>query len=294
MLLRDRLRICHVFREGSIMNKRFLFGVLLLVLLPLAVSAGDKSPWEKKLPFKNATIHYTISGVENGSEVTYIRDYGREVVTYHTTKTTMMGMTMVNETVDITTPDWIYQFDLTERTGTKIVNPEKYMIEEYNKLSKAEKKRVRENGEKMGVSMAEGFSGNVQQNVKKILGYNCDRAEVMGTVVYSIHGSGIPLLVESNMMGVNMKVEATSVDEGRVKDKYFQFPEGIEARYDPQSDVVAREMAKQTIAMLKNPESVKKQGAMPQGQEQQMSPEDQQQMQQAMEVLKGMFGTPPQ
>ncbi len=276
------------------MNKRFLFGVLLLVLLPLAVSAGDKSPWEKKLPFKNATIHYTISGVENGSEVTYIRDYGREVVTYHTTKTTMMGMTMVNETVDITTPDWIYQFDLTERTGTKIVNPEKYMIEEYNKLSKAEKKRVRENGEKMGVSMAEGFSGNVQQNVKKILGYNCDRAEVMGTVVYSIHGSGIPLLVESNMMGVNMKVEATSVDEGRVKDKYFQFPEGIEARYDPQSDVVAREMAKQTIAMLKNPESVKKQGAMPQGQEQQMSPEDQQQMQQAMEVLKGMFGTPPQ
>jgi hypothetical protein len=278
------------------MKKGFLFGLMVLMLLPVSVAAGDKSPWELKLPFKSATIHYTISGMENGSEVTYIRDYGREVATYHTTKTTMMGMTMVNETVDIDTPEWLYQFDLTERTGTKSVNPEKYMIEEYNKLSRADKKRVKENGEKMGASIPEGFGGNVQQNAQKILGYSCDRAEMMGTVVYSIHGSGIPLLVESNMMGMNMKIEATSVDKGKVSDKYFQFPEGIEAKFDPQSDAMAHEMAKQTIAMLKDPESAKKQGGRPmmQGQQQQMSPEDQEQMQQAMEMLKGMFGTQPQ
>lgn len=278
------------------MKKGFLFGLVLLLLLPLSAVAGKKSPWEVKLPFKHATIHYTISGMENGSEVTYIRDYGREVATYHTTKTTMMGMTMVNESVDIETPEWLYQFDLTERTGTKSVNPQKYMVEEYNKLSKADKKRVDKNSEKMGVSFAEGFGGNVQQNAKKILGYSCDRAEMMGTVVYSIHGSGLPLLVESNMMGMSMKVEATSVDKGKVAKKYFEFPQGIEVEYDPQSDTIAREMAKQTIAMLKDPESAKKQGGMPtmQGQQQQMSPEDQQQMQEAMEMLKGMFGTPPQ
>jgi len=278
------------------MNKGFLFGLVVLILLPFSVAAGDKSPWEAKLPFKNATIHYTISGMENGSEVTYIRDYGREVATYHTTKTSMMGMTMVNETVDIDTPNWLYQFDLTERTGTKSVNPQKYMIEEYNKLSRDEQKRVEENGEKMGISAAEGFGGNVQQNVKKILGYSCYRSEMMGTVVYSIHGSGIPLLVESNMMGMSMKVEASSVDEGKVADMFFQFPQGIEAKFDPQSDAIAREMAKQTIAMLKDPESAGKQGGMPmmQGQQQQMSPEDQEQMQQAMEMLKGMFGTQPQ
>jgi hypothetical protein len=278
------------------MKKGFLFGLVLLMVLPFSVAAKDKSPWEAKLPFKNATIQYTISGMENGSEVTYIRDYGREVATYHTTKTSMMGMVMVNETVDIDTPDWLYQFDLTEGTGSKSVNPQKYMIEEYNKLSRAEQKRVQENGEKMGVSTAEGFGGNVQQNVKKVLGYSCDRAEMMGTVVYSIHGSGLPLLVESNMMGMNMKVEAVSVDEGKVADTFFQFPQGIEAEFDPQSDAIAREMAKQTIAMLKDPESAEKQGAMPtiQEQQQQMSPEDQEQMQQAMEMLKGMFGTQPQ
>ena len=278
------------------MSKKFLFGFVVLLLLPLSVSAGDKSPWETKLPFKSATIHYTISGMENGSEVVYIRDYGREVATYHTAKTTMMGMSMVNETVEIDTPEWLYRFDLTESTGSKSVNPEKYMIEEYDKLSGAEQKRVRENGEKMGVTMAEGFGGNVQQNAKKILGYDCDRAEMMGTVVYSIHGSGIPLLVETDMMGMTMKIEATSVDKGKVAKKFFQFPKGIEPKFDPQSDAMAREMARQTIAALKDPESVKKQGGIPgmQGQQQEMTPEEQQQMQKAMEMMKGMFGAPPQ
>ncbi len=278
------------------MNKRFLFGLMLLILLPFTVAAGDISPWEAKLPFKNATIHYTISGMQNGSEVTYIRDYGREVATYHTAKITMMGMTMVEETVDITTPEWEYRFDLTERTGTKSVNPTKYMIEEYNTLSRAEKKEVKKNGEKMGTSVAEGFGGNVQQNVKKIHGYSCDRAEMMGSVVYSIHGSGFPLLIESNMMGMKMKVEATSVDEGKVADKFFEFPQGIEIQYDSQSDAIAREMAKQTIATLKDPENAAKNSGMPMmpGQQPEMSPEDQEQMQQAMEMLKGMFGNQPQ
>lgn len=278
------------------MKKGFLLGLLLVMLSSLSVAAGESSPWEAKLPFKNATIHYTISGMENGTEVIYVRDYGREVATYHTTKTTMMGMTMVKETVEINTPDWLYQFDLNEKTGSKSVNPEKYMIAEYDKLSRAEKKRVRENGEKMGVTFSEGFGGNVQQNVKNILGYSCDRAEMMGSVVYSIHGSGLPLFIESNMMGMNMKIEASSVDEGKVADSFFQFPQGIEAKLDPQSDAMAREMAKQTIAMLKDPESVKKQGGIPmmQGQQEQMSPEEKEQMEQAMEMLKGMFGTQPQ
>jgi hypothetical protein len=98
------------------------------------------------------------------------------------------------------------------------------------------------------------------------------------------------------MMGMNMKIEATSVDKGKVADSYFQFPRGIEPQFDPQSDAVAREMARQTIAMLKDPDSAKKIVApsIPGQQQQQMSPEEQQEMQQAMEMLKGMFGNQPQ
>ncbi|MBU1137669.1 MAG: hypothetical protein KKA76_01705, partial [Proteobacteria bacterium] len=152
------------------MGRKCLIAVMLVFLMPLGAFAGNKSPWEMELPFKSATIHYTIRGIENGSEVKYIRDYGREVATYHTTKTSMMGMTMVTETVDIDTPDWQYHFDLSQRTGTKSVNPQKYMIEEYNKLSKAERKQLEENAEKMGKSVTDGFGGTIQQNAEKILG----------------------------------------------------------------------------------------------------------------------------
>jgi len=279
------------------MGRKCLIAIVLILLLPVAVVAGKKSPWEVELPFNSATIHYTISGIENGSEVKYIRDFGREVATYHTTKTSMMGMTMVNETVEIDTPDWQYQFDLSKGTGTKNVNPQKYMVEEYNKLSEAERKQIEENAEKMGASVADGFGGSVQKNAEKILGYSCDRAEIMGTVAYNIHGTGIPLRVQSSMMGMSMKIEATAVDEGQAAAKFFQLPEGIEPQLDPQSDAMAREIARQTIAMLKDPESAKNMGGAQKMQmpgQQQLAPEEQEQMEQAMEMLKGMFGNPNQ
>ncbi len=276
------------------MNKKIMFSFILLLVLPVSVMAGNKSPWEMKLPFKHATINYTISGVESGTEVTYIRDSGQEVASYHTTKTSMMGMSIVNETVDITTPDWEYNFDITNHSGNKSVNPEKYMIEEYNKLSKAEKKQVHKNVEQMGSSVAEGLGGKVQQNAEEILGYSCDRADMMGTVAYSIHGTDIPLRVESNMMGMSMKIVATSVKEGKVADKYFQLPAGIEPYLDPQSDAIARSLAKETITMLKDPEGAKRlrTEAMQERMEaeEQMTPEQQQQMEQAMQMMQGLFG----
>jgi len=276
------------------MSKRILFIFILLLTFPLNVTAENKSPWEMKLPFQNATIEYTISGVENGNEVTYIRNSGQETASYHTTKTNMMGMVIVNETVDITTPEWEYNFDITNHSGTKNVNPEKYMIEEYNKLSKAEKEQVHKNVEQMGVSVAEGLGGKVQQKAEKILGYTCDKADMMGTVAYSIHGTDIPLRVESNLMGMSMKIEATSVKEGKVADKYFQLPAGIKPVLDSQSDAIARSLAKETIAMLKDPKGAKKlrSEAMQQriDTKEHVTPEQQQQMEQAMQMIQGLFG----
>lgn len=277
------------------MNAKILIGFVLLTVLPSWVMAGEKSPWEMmKLPFEQAAIEYTISGVENGTEVTYIRESGREIATYHTTKTRMMGMTIVNEQVDITTPDWKYSFDLTNNSGTKSVNPEKYMIEEYNTLSRAEKKQVHKNVEDMGATFTEGFGGSVKQNAETILGYSCDRSDVMGTVSYTIHGTSIPLRVVSNMMGMNMKIEATAVKEDAVAKRHFQLPAGITPVHDPQSDVIARNLAKETIAMLKDPEGSKKAQPRPHPRQirsdEELTPEQKQQMEQAMQMMQGLFG----
>lgn len=223
---------------------------VMVLLLPVLAIAGSNNPWERKLPFKNLTVKYKISGNEKGTETLYIRDYGKEMATYHTS--TVMGQK--TNKVTISTTDWIYTFDLVNRTGEKNPNPHKYMLEEYNKLSKAEQKEVRKNAKDMGMSMTKGLNGKIEMNAQKILGFDCDKASIMGTTVYSIHKTGIPLKSDSNIMGISMKKEATEVSKGAVDAKYFKFPAGIVAKANPQGEAMARSVAKQTIAMLKNPE----------------------------------------
>jgi hypothetical protein len=273
--------------------------VAMVLLLPIMATAGNSNPWEKKLPFKGATIHYTLSGMEQGVETLYIRESGRETATYHKGKTSMMGMVTNTDTIEIETPDWVYTFDLITRTGTKSANPQKYMIEEYQRLTPAEQKQVVENVKKMSLLPGtEAMGAKVEPKAAKILGYDCDKVQMMGTTVYSLHDTGIPLKMDSNMMGMSMKQEATSIDEGAVSAKYFEPPPGIEAVADPQADAQARDMARQTLAMLKSPDGAKKmegQGPvnplMAPGEDgQQMTPEEKQEMEQAMEMMKGMMG----
>ena len=111
-----------------------------------------------------------------------------------------------------------------------------------------------------------------------------------GGATYVIHGTGIPLKTEVNMMGMKMITVATSVSIGKVDPKYFVHPEGIEARVDPEADAMAEAMGQQVMTALKDPEAAKNgiggmQGAPAQGN---MTEEDKQMMEQAGELLKGM------
>ncbi len=233
------------------MKRVGIFWVFMVLLLPLLAQAGQNNPWERKLPFENATIKYTLSGSEKGTETLYIGKHGKEMATYHTT---INAMGKQSNTVTIMTLDWLYTFDLQQKTGKKSANPRRYMLEEYNKLSKAEKEQVAKNAKNMGMSMTKGLNGSIEMNAAKILGYDCDKATVMGTTVYSIHQAGIPLKSDTSIMGFSMKKEATEIDTRPVDKKVFQFPAGIVPQEDPQADSIARTVAKRTIAMLKEPE----------------------------------------
>jgi hypothetical protein len=269
--------------------------LMTVLLLPLLAKAGDNNPWERKLPFENATIKYMLSGSENGTEMLYIRKSGKEMATYHTA-INVMGLK--SNTVTIMTLDWLYNFDLEKKTGKKSANPHKYMIEEYNKLSKAEKEQVKKNARNMGTSMTKGLNGKIEMNAAKILGFDCDKATVLGTTVYSIHKTGIPLKSDTSMMGFSMKKEAMEVKQGPIDNKVFTFPEGIVPQEDPQADAMARSVAKQTIEMLKEPEgSQKGQSANPMmqpgaseggGQGNAPSGMSNEKLEQAMKILKGM------
>jgi hypothetical protein len=207
----------------------------------------------------------------------------------------VLGIKKEKKTVEIVNADWFFTFDLQEGTGTKSVNPQKILIDEYNKLSDQEKETVRANAEKIGASALGGIQGSVEKHAKKILGYSCDKAVIAGTIIYSIHDTPIPLLSETKMMGVTVKSEATHLEVGSVADAYFSFPQGIVPKPSIESDQMADMMAKQTIAILKDPDGFEKDNqdsiiGFPADQKNDISPEEQQQVEKAMKALKELFG----
>ena len=115
-------------------KNRLVAGVMFLAFLMINSVAdasffGDEpAPWEKRLPFDSATIEYRISGMQSGTRTTYVKEHGKYEASYERLSMHIMGMTQKIERIEITTPDWIYDIDLVERTGTKNVNPAKYMM----------------------------------------------------------------------------------------------------------------------------------------------------------------------
>lgn len=277
------------------MKGQYFCGVCLVAmvgLLPCINTVAGEMPWEKQLPFENATIHYSISGVEQGEEVIYIRDFGREQATYSDSTTKIMGMAVTEKSVEFVDPDFVYSYDLQAREGTKSVNPQKYMAEAYANLTAEEKKQVQKNADKMGGALTEGMGGDVQENAVKILGYNCDKIEIMGGgATYVLHGTGLPLKTEMNMMGMRMITMATSVDTAEVDPQHFIHPKGIEATLDQEGDAMAQAMAQQVMNTLKDPEASKN-GIGPAAKgnllQQNMTEEDKQRLEQAGELLEGM------
>ena len=274
--------------------KRIGFLAMMMVLtLPIFASADDTNPWDRQLPFESATITYTISGTEKGTETLYIKDHGKEMATYSTVVSTAGAK---HDTVTITNSDWVYRFDLERKTGSKNTNPQKYMRDEFNNLSKADQEQVRKNAQDLGANMMQGMSAKVETTAEKILGYDCDKVTVMGSTVYSIHKTGIPLKSDTSMMGYSMKKEATAVKEGAPEAKAFLPPEGIVAQEDPRADAMAKSMAKQTIAMLKNPEGIKASAVNPMMHSGAQRPDEpgeapdvsNEEMEHAMKILKGM------
>lgn len=268
--------------------------IFSIVLLMPSFAAAEDLPWNMKLPFKEAVVTYQLSGMESGQEKLYIKDYGKRTARHRTVSTTVLGITQKTNSVEIVTPEWIYTFNVQEGTGTKSVNPQKLMIEEYGKLSSEERKRVDINAKKMAGALMGRMQGSVEPDAKEILGYSCDRITSMGTIVYSIHNSGINLLSESNIMGIIINSTAIAIDTQGAEESYFELPAGIVPQTSPVKDQMAAMMARQTMSILKDPEKYKDRNhgvmGMPSAAQPAIPEEDKLQMEEAMKTIKELFG----
>ncbi len=266
--------------------------ILLLTITIIFASSvvAQENPWNKKLPFENATINYKVTGTLNGKKTIYIKEYGKISAEYTETSMKMFGMVQQQKEAIITTPDWEYTIDLSSGTGTKQANPTKYLTDEFNKLSSSQQKTVINNAEKLGVSTIEDLDGEIEKNVVEILGYKCDKASIMGTTVFLISDTDTALKIEGNTMGINYSETATSIEKGEPAAAKFKLPPNIQFSHIKEDDQAMQNHAKTVIKNLLAGKKTAIATTSPNednGQSEQLSPEQQQQLQQMMKMMGG-------
>jgi len=226
-----------------------IISLLIILLSATSVFAVD-NPWDTKLPFKNVIIESKISGTMNGEKTLYIKDYGRTRAEHSNTSMEMFGMTQQQKEIILTTPDWVYTINLLENTGTKQANLKKFMTQEFNSLSKNDQKKVIKNAESQGIATIDGMEGSLQKNVTKILGYNCDKVSMAGTILYTISGTDLALKINGGMMGITINQAATNVKKERGPSSKFNLPSNIIFEHDKQADQMMQDQAKAVIQNL--------------------------------------------
>jgi len=224
--------------------------VLAFILLITVFTYAEEAVFDMKAPFEKGTIYYEMTGNTKGSEILYIKDWGKTMARYKSTVTKVLMMTKKEKIIEINTPEWDYDFDMIEKTGTKQRSMIFFMRKEYENLSKADKKKFNKNAMEMGLSTVRMFNGEVVENAEKILGFSCDKATMMGTEAYTIHNTSIVLKTVSNILGMKMAVTAVKLDKGKVDEAKFELPKGIEPIYDEQADAMIEQAAKREIEMI--------------------------------------------
>ena len=240
------------------MTQKFVLVTALVLALPGRSAIAGDLPWQSKLPFKQATIEYQLSGSQKGTDVFFIQDFGRVRAKNHKATTTVLGMTTAENTVEITDQDWVTTYNIDKKTGEKVTNPNKLYMAEYNALTPVEKKNVEKNAQQLGASLMGHFGGEVKRSSGQLLGYDCDVTS-MGTMstVYLIRGTDIPLRSEVSIMGVRTTTIATRIDTTTaVPASAFAPPAGIIATLDKEADAMMSQTVHSMMATLKKPDGL--------------------------------------
>ncbi|BEQ16763.1 hypothetical protein [Desulfoferula mesophila] len=232
----------------------------LAVMLGLAaVAAAADNPFKMPPPFKSAIINYSYSGNQQGQSTVYFK--GDTRAEHKKVVTKILGFGSEDNSIIITEPQRVTTVDLGKNEAYYTGNYITYLAQEYDKLSPAEKKRVKKNAEQMGGNFLAAMGGSKPQvSQGTFLNHPVEIVKVMGLTSYTWKGKGVVLKQEGGIMGMQMNLTATQVRTGvPIPADKLAPPPGIKPVFNQEADNQQRQMAKQVMDMLKDPDFGKKQ-----------------------------------
>lgn len=238
------------------MHSGFFIPLLIFSLAFSATAHADESlPWERLTPFREGTIHYRITGAQQGTEILYIKDYGRKRVKESQSTMHVFGRTMTTKTRELTSPEWVLRYNLSDNWGEKNTNPARLYRQEYEQLGEGEKKIFATNAAQLGPSLFENAGSIVQSRSGSILGFQCDRISFGGfSSSCLLHDTDIPLQSEVRVVGTINRLQAVRIDLfSPVPDALFEPPANIQVAVNEEVEAMLRQAIHQAVQTLKQP-----------------------------------------
>lgn len=209
----------------------YALGICVLGFISACSGQQGSGSKTKLYEFRSMAVEYEIRSEGNGSKLSgskslWIDDYGNKQseIRKETTTITILGNNTneIKEEQIITLGNFVYTINLKEKTGTK------QDIEVFRKMGEAFAGHL----SRTGTSAKEFTKDFVEKNGGKwlasetFLGKKCDVIEMMGVKQWIY--KGVPLRIESNMMGMKISETATKIAEDvSVPAEKFAVPKGI-------------------------------------------------------------------
>lgn len=222
------------------------------------VRADEGLPWEHRTPFREGAIHYEMSGTQQGTEILYIKDFGRFRVKQSQSTMNVLGRTINARTREVTTPEWVFRYDLNERWGEKNSNPARLYQQEYEQLSQGEQKVFATNAAQIGPSLFENAGSIVRSRSGNMLGFICDQVSFGGfSSSCLLHDTDIPLKVEARVMGAINQLKAVRIDlVSPVPEELFVPLTDIHTAVNEEAEAMLRQAIHQAVQVLKQPDGI--------------------------------------
>jgi hypothetical protein len=181
--------------------------------------SANENPFSSKLPFKEAIIHYTISGSKQGTQTTYIRNYGQERLIYKNSHSKIMHTAKEDEDIIFITPTWTYHINLLTKKATKEPSLNTILIKEFNKLPKKSQQKI------------------LEKSGKKILNLPTLSFTLNGIKTTISKKGNLLLHSQSSIMGYTVNTMATDIEIKDVNSSLFMLPKGIKIE-EKEADVL--------------------------------------------------------
>jgi len=214
------------------MNKIIKMSLAVVIGSSVLVAGTNQM---KKYEVKSGKIEYSLSGGGNIMGVAQIKSVGKKRVifdhygakeleeTVEVKNEIIMGETKTNKThiLDYTNNATIYKVNFKKKLIHRVNNTGAAMA-----VAFAGGKSLKETGESMMKKM-----GGKKIGTEKILGYTCELWDLMG--VKQCMYKGIPLKIESNMMGMqNIEIATKAEFDITLSEKSFKLPDFPVYEYD--------------------------------------------------------------